>query len=301
MESTVTLVGRRETNPMSKSTTDAARATIADAGGKPGSDVTVLAAGWAVEFAVDGIAPSSLREVLDDAHELGGFDKAVRIGPDGRKKVLVADMDSTMIQIETLDTMASELGFGPQVAEITARSMNGDLDFIESLKERVLLLEGFDSRTAMDAVMAQVVHSPGAERAVRTMAAHGCRCALVSGGFTFTTEIVHAALGFHRHAANTLEIGADGRFTGHLTGPLVGRATKLEILDELSGEMGVGRDQAAAIGDGANDLDMLKAAGLGVGYFPKPVVRENAGAVIEHTDMTTLLFYQGYREQDFVI
>lgn len=299
MRSIVTLVGSRETNPISKSLIDATRDVIADAGGAPAIEAVVLAADWAVEITAEGSDPSSLRRAMDEAKDLDRFDKAVRVGADGRKKVLVADMDSTMIQIETLDTMASELGFGPQVAEITARSMNGELDFIESLTERVQLLEGFDARGAMDAVMAQVVHSAGAERAVKTMVAHGCRCALVSGGFTFTTEIVHAALGFQRHAANTLEIGADGRFTGRLTGALVGRATKLEILDELCAEMGVGRDQAAAIGDGANDLDMLTAAGLGVGFFPKPIVREQAGAVIENTDMTTLLFFQGYREEDF--
>jgi phosphoserine phosphatase len=301
MRNIVTLVGRRETNPITPDIVDMARDVLAEIGGTPSLDTDVLAAEWAVEIPVDGVDLAAARATLERAEGLDGVDKAVRPDGDGRKKVLVADMDSTMIAIETLDTMAAELGFGPQVAEITARSMNGELDFIESLRERVLLLEGFDAREAMDAVMAQVVHTEGAERTVKTMAAHGCRCALVSGGFTFTTEVVHAALGFHRHAANTLEIGADGRFTGRLTGDLVGRETKLQVLDALCAEQGVGRDRAAAIGDGANDLDMITAAGLGVGFHPKPVVRDRAGAVIEHTDMTTLLFYQGYREADFVI
>lgn len=281
---------------------EAARSAVSACGMEPGSETTVLALDWAAEFTMTG--PASIQELnnaLAAEVDLDGIDRAVQYsGPARRKAVLVSDMDSTMIAIETLDTLAAELGFGEQVAAITKRSMDGELDFVESLRQRVALLKGFKAQVALDAVMAKVTHTPGAEVAVRTLVQHGCLCALVSGGFTFTTEIVHKALGFQEHAANTLEIGPDGCFTGALTGRIVGRETKLEILSEMAGRQGVDLSATAAIGDGANDLDMLMAAGLGIGFQPKPIVRDHAAQVIEHTDMRSLLFYQGYRAAEFV-
>lgn len=301
MQNIVTLVADRDRFTLSAEHLDAARAAVARAGGTASSETKVLAAGWAAEFAVDGAATEALREVLDGAEGLEGLDSAALPAEGRRKKVLVADMDSTMIQIETLDTMAAELGIGEKVAEITQRSMDGELDFVESLRERVALLKGFPADHAIESVMRQVVHTAGAERAVKTMAANGAVCALVSGGFTFTTAVVHAELGFQRHAANTLEIAEDGTFTGGLTGMIVGRPTKLDILSEICADQGVDLEGGAAIGDGANDLDMLTAAGLGIGFHPKKIVREQAPYRIEHTDMTTLAFFQGYGEEDFVL
>lgn len=301
MQITVTLVADRDTNPLTSDHIDAARDAARQAGGAPSQEIRTLSPDWAAEFVVDGADAAAIDGALNDQKALSGIDRAVQHSGGRRKKVLVADMDSTMIQIETLDTLAAELGIGDKVAEITARSMAGELDFVESLRARVALLKGFPARDAMTIVMEKVVHTAGAERAVKTMAAHGAHCALVSGGFTFTTSVVHAELGFQDHAANTLDIAADGTFTGDLTGRIVGRPTKLEILTELCEKQGVGLDGGAAIGDGANDLDMLLAAGLGIGFHPKPIVRAQARFRIEHTNMTALAFYQGYGEEDFAI
>lgn len=280
---------------------DAAHAALVEAGGIAQGSPRVLSPGRAAELSVRAPDPGVLRGVLSRNQALADLDIAVTGTEGRRKKVLVADMDSTMIQIETLDTLAAELGFGEEVAAITARSMAGELDFIESLEARVALLKGHKADRALAAVMAQVVPTPGAERAVRTMAAHGCLCALVSGGFTFTTEVVHAQLGFQEHLANTLEIGPDGCFTGALTGRAVGRATKRDVLEEMCARQHVGPEMAAAIGDGANDLDMLQVAGLDIGYRPKPIVAQAVTHTIRYTDMTTLLYYQGYEEAEFVV
>lgn len=301
MRSILVLVAPGGSQALSDKHLTAARTVLRDAGGMPAPKARVLSPDRAVEFAVTGGTPATLRTALNACEALDGLDWALTPEEGRRKRVLVADMDSTMIQIETLDTLAAELGFGEAVAEITARSMAGELDFLESLRARVALLKGQAAESALAAVMAKVVPTPGAERAVRTMAANGCLCALVSGGFTFTTEVVHAQLGFQEHLANTLDIGPDGCFTGALVGRTVGRATKREVLEEMCARQGVGPDMAAAIGDGANDLDMLDVAGLGIGYRPKPIVARSVDHTIRHTDMTSLLYYQGYEDAEFVV
>jgi phosphoserine phosphatase len=301
MQNIITLVANRDQAALTEIHLTAAREIVKSAGGIPSVETKILAKDWAAEFMVDGVNQLTLIAALENGLGLEGIDRAVQ-APEGRRKsVLVSDMDSTMIQNETLDALASALGFGDAVMAITARSMAGELDFVESLRARVALLKGHPAKESMAIVMDQILHTAGAERAVKTMVAHGALCALVSGGFTFTTEVVHAQLGFQEHAANTLEVGSDGCFTGALTGNIVGRATKLEILDDMCIRQAVPRSGAAAIGDGANDLDMLTAAGLGIGFFPKPIVREQTRVRIEHTDMTALLFYQGYTEDEFAI
>ncbi|MAO92307.1 MAG: phosphoserine phosphatase SerB [Rhodospirillales bacterium] len=301
MQNVITLVANRNRTALSEDHLTAARTAARRAGAVPSADTKTLARGWAAEFIADDATQLALIAALEDAPGLDGIDRAVQAPEGRRKQVLVSDMDSTMIQNETLDTLATALGFGDAVMAITARSMAGELDFVESLRARVALLKGYQATESMAVVMDQILHTNGAERAVKTMVANGALCALVSGGFTFTTEVVHAQLGFQEHAANTLEIGDDGCFTGNLTGKIVGRATKLEILDEMCIRQAVPRSGAAAVGDGANDLDMLTAAGLGIGFFPKPIVREQTRVRIEHTDMTALLFYQGYSEDEFAI
>jgi len=280
--------------PLTEADLSKAQAALAAAGAETGSPIW-LEPGRAADIPFDAADPAGLRAELS----FDGLDWAVTCQGARRKAVLVADMDSTMIEIETLDTLAAELGLGEAVAEITNRSMNGELDFAAALRERVAMLAGYPAAHAIQTVMDRVTYTPGGKVAVATMRANGAYCALVSGGFTFTTETVHAALGFHEHRANVLEI-ADGKLTGTVAEPIVARDTKLITVRELCERQGVGLEDACTVGDGANDLDMLRATGLGVAYYGKPIVRAAASFRIDHTDLSTLLFYQGYSRDEFV-
>ena len=211
-----------------------------------------------------------------------------------RRKLLVADMDSTIITVECIDEMADLLGLKAQVAAITERTMAGELNFPSALRERARMLAGLgvDDLTA---VFEQRIHlSPGARALVATMSAHGAFTALVSGGFTFFTERVAAAAGFDHHQANRLQF-AGGRLNGLVVEPILGAAEKLAALNTLAARRKLALDETLAVGDGANDLDMIKAAGLGVAYHAKPVVAQAAAARIDHGDLTALLYLQGYR------
>lgn len=259
------------------------------------SDVDWLSADRACEFSVSGIEASELAQFIST--HLPNTDFALQANGNRRKKLLLADMDSTMIQLESLDSLAAELGFGEEVEAITERGMRGELDFRDSLRTRVALLEG-QATDAMAKILENIPYTEGAEVTVKTMAAHGCYCALVSGGFTFTTEVVYKKLGFQEHRANEFEI-IDGRLTGKVIEPILGRDSKKSTLLELIKALDINLEESLAIGDGANDLDMLEAAGMGVGYHGKPIVQERAPFNIRFGDMTTLLYYQGYRDEDF--
>ncbi len=293
MNAFMTLVAP-SSRPLTEADLSKAQAALAAAGAVTDFPIW-LEAGKAVDIPFDAPDPAGLRAKLS----FDGLDWAVTYQGRRRKAVLVADMDSTMIEIETLDTLAAELGLGDAVAEITNRSMNGELDFASALRERVAMLAGYPSAHAIQTVMDRVTYTPGGKVAVATMRGNGAYCALVSGGFTFTTETVHAALGFHEHRANVLEI-ADGKLTGTVAEPIVARDTKLITVREMCGKQGVGLEDACTVGDGANDLDMLRATGLGVAYYGKPVVRAAASFRIDHTDLSTLLFYQGYSRDEFL-
>lgn len=208
------------------------------------------------------------------------------------KRVLVADMDSTVIGVECIDEIADMAGLKPQVAAITEAAMRGEFDFEAALTARVALLEGLET-AALERVHAERVRlNPGAATLARTMAARGAATALLSGGFTFFTRRVAAAAGFAAHRANTLEV-RDGRLTGAVIGPIFGRAGKLAALEELCAQAGCAPADALAVGDGANDLAMVSAAGLGVAYRAKPALAEAADARIDHADLTALLHLQG--------
>jgi phosphoserine phosphatase len=226
-------------------------------------------------------------------------DVAVQPVAHRRKRLLLADMDSTIINVECLDELADFAGVKPQVAEITERAMRGELEFEGALRERVGMLKGLSLNALQRAYDERVRLNPGARTLVRTMAAHGARCVLVSGGFTFFTRRVADAAGFHANRANTL-IEAGEALTGQVGEPILGREAKLAALNEEAAGLGLDHALTLAIGDGANDLAMIGAAGLGVAYRAKPIVAVQADAKVDHADLTALLHFQGYREADFV-
>jgi phosphoserine phosphatase len=214
-----------------------------------------------------------------------------------RKRLLIADMDSTIVTGETLDELAGLAGVGDRVVPITAAAMNGEIGFEEALRQRVALLEGHPA-DLIDRVLASMAISPGAFQLVHTMRAHGAFCVLISGGFTEFTERVRRQVGFDLAEGNTLGI-ADGRLTGTVGDPILGRERKLAALREHAGARRLEPEETLAVGDGANDLPMLLDAGLGVAYHAKPSVRRQARARIDHGDLTALLYLQGYRPQEF--
>lgn len=214
-----------------------------------------------------------------------------------RKRLLVADMESTIIQQECLDELASFAGVQEQISHITARAMRGELDFETALKERVGLLKGLDANL-LQRVYDAVTLMPGAATLVATMRVHGATCALVSGGFTFFTERITVRLGFDLHRANTIEVTA-GRLAGTVGTPILGREAKLQALQDLTRAGNLQPTETLAVGDGANDLAMIQAAGLGVAFRAKPILKERAAASIVHGDLTALLYLQGYRRDAF--
>lgn len=226
----------------------------------------------------------------------------VNIVPDDlalrRKKLLIADMDSTMIEQECIDEMADVMGLKPRIAAITERAMRGELDFESALTERLALLAGIEAAKLEWVWRERIVLMPGGRALVATMKRNGAFTALVSGGFTFFTARVAAAVGFDVHRANTLGI-EDGRMTGRVVGPILGREAKLVALQEFTAARGLHSAETLAVGDGANDLAMIRAAGLGVAYRAKPVVAAEAHAAITHGDLTALLYLQGYRREEF--
>ena len=232
---------------------------------------------------------------------VAGLPVDVVIQPEGhrRKRLFLADMDSTMIGQECIDELADFVGLKAEVAGITERAMRGEIAFEPALRERVALLKGLPAET-VDRIMAErITLTPGARILVATMRANGAYTCLVSGGFTLFTGSVATAIGFDENRANRLVV-ADGRFAGRVEEPILGREAKLATLRELRDRFGLGRADVLAVGDGANDLAMLGEAGLGVAYQAKPAVAAAAHARIDHADLTALLYLQGYTTHEFV-
>ena len=244
----------------------------------------------AVQFSVDDVA--SARAAIEDWE---GFDIIVRPNAD-MPGLFIADMDSTMIGQECIDELGDMAGVGDQVAAITERAMRGELDFAGSLKERLALLEGLPVATISELLETRITPNPGAKRLIATLKARGTRCVLVSGGFTAFADVVGDWLGFDRVVANRLGIDGD-RLTGRVDGDIVDRSTKARVLaEEVTSLGGVG---SLAIGDGANDLDMLDAADLGVAYRAKPAVAAAADARLDHHDLDALLWSLGIAKADW--
>jgi phosphoserine phosphatase len=223
---------------------------------------------------------------------------AVVVPAEGRrKKLLVADMESTIIENEMLDELAEFLGLRDRIAAITARAMNGEIDFAGALAERVGLLQGLPV-ARLDEAARRIRYTPGGATLVATMRKHGAQCALVSGGFTYFTAMVRQALGFDCDFANTLT--DDGHtLSGTVAPPILGKEAKLATLQRLAAAQGLGAEESLSVGDGANDLPMLEKAGLGVAFRAKPAVAAAVPARIDHGDLTALLYLQGYRRSDF--
>lgn len=216
-----------------------------------------------------------------------------------RKRLLMADMDSTIIEQECIDELAEVAGAGERIRAITARAMRGELDFVPALKERVRLLAGLPAEVIGKVIAERITLRPGGRTLVKTMQANGAFAALVSGGFSAFTSHVAQAVGFDLERANALLV-RDGRLTGEVADPVLGKDAKVEALETLCRERGIAPRDAMAVGDGANDIPMLERAGLGVAMHGKPAVREAAACVIDHGDLTALLYLQGYRRAEFV-
>ena len=257
-----------------------------------------LAPGTACDLPLAGIAREAAEAAARKAIGGAAIDVLVQASAGRRKRVLVADFEATIIENEMLEELADFIGRRPEVAEITRRAMNGELDFVAALAERVELLKGLPA-SVLDDAAARIRLTPGAKALVATARAAGVRTALVSGGFTVFAERVASKLGFERVVANRLDI-ADGRIAGTVRAPIVTGATKRDTLLALAEECAVSRSATLAVGDGANDLPMLAAAGLGIAFRAKPAVAAAARWRIDHADLTALLYAQGYRKNEIV-
>jgi phosphoserine phosphatase len=288
MSHIVILVASRQAGPLTQA--DAARAKDFCAG----QHLTWLSAGMAAEFIVKNPPDiAQLKLVLD--HK--ATDIFVTRFRGRRKALLVADMDSTIVDSETLDDLAAEAGLGEKIAAITARSMNGEIDFAAALVARVAMLRGLPL-AALERTFKRISYCPGARTLIATMRAQNATTALVSGGFTYFTARVAAELGFDLHRANILADNGS-ELTGEVVRPILDRDAKLATLKELAEKRGIKLSATLAVGDGANDLAMLGAAGLGIAYYPKPIVAAQVQNRIEHTDLRSLLFAQGFPASAF--
>lgn len=291
----VTLVGRR----VDPTAFGAAAAAIAGAGGN--IDRIVRVSRYPVvsyELTVAEGDIGELRLKLGAAAAEHHFDVAVQEERLERrmKRLVVMDVDSTLIEDEMIEMLAAEAGVVDKVREITARAMEGEIDFAESLRERVALLAGLEERV-LDKVAAEIRFTPGARTFIRTLKRVGMRTAIVSGGFTTISQAIAAELGIDDAVANTLEI-VDGRITGKVLGPIVDRAHKAEVLRSIAADAGIPLEQVVAIGDGANDLDMLAVAGLGIAFNARNVVREMADTALNVPYLDAILFILGMRRDE---
>jgi phosphoserine phosphatase len=300
MNNVLTLVAAKTNglNPSIVAEASAAlNALIIKTGGTKTAVPVWLAEKQACDIPFNDAPLNAAQDVARDVINGAAIDFHVQNTADRRKKLLLADMDSTIVTAETLDELAAFAGLKDEIAAITARAMNGELDFEAAIKERVGMLSGLPEST-LAAAYDDIELNPGAECLVRTMSDHGARCVLVSGGFKYFTTRVAARCGFHLEFANDFIIEG-GKLTGRIVEPILNKDTKLHALQTQSAELGLQLSNTLAVGDGANDLPMIQAAGLGVAFHGKPVVAEAAAARVDHGVLTALLYYQGYTRREF--
>ncbi len=295
MACTLTLIGGSGT--LDHSTVAAACEALAAHGCRHGA-ADWLAEGTACDIPFEGAAPSVAAAAVRTALAGAPVDLVAQRSAGRRKMLLVADMESTIIDNEMIDELAGLLGLKERIAGITARAMRGELDFADSLRERVGMLAGLDA-AVLERLHGRIAVNPGAVELVATMRRHGAYCALVSGGFTVFSHYVRDRTGFDRDQANRLEVAA-GKLTGRVVEPVLDRRSKRDCLERLARELSLAPHQTIAVGDGANDLEMIRAAGLGVAYRAKPILAEAAAMRVDYGDLTALLYAQGYRRDDIV-
>jgi phosphoserine phosphatase len=297
MDSVLTLIGDPASSAVDSALVESAIAALAEAGARVAAP-DWLAPGIACDLPFDGLACARAEAAARDRLDGAPFDLAAQPAAGRRKGLLVADMESTIIGQELVDELAEAAGVYDRIAAITARSMAGEIDFASSFYERVGLLAGLTT-DALAQVAERITLNPGARTLIRTLRAGGVYTALVTGGFTCFAEAVARDCGFDEMRGNELLIDGD-RLSGAVGEPVLGPKAKLTALTELAERHGLAIAATVAIGDGANDLDMVRAAGMGIAYRGKPVLRQAARFRLDHGDLTALLYLQGYRQREFI-
>jgi len=296
MHFVLTLIGAPGSRALGDELLEAAAVALGEAGASHAAPIW-LDPGTVCEFPIESALPKSAETAVRERLSGAPVDVAVLPAEGRRKALLLADMESTIIAEEMLDEMAGRAGIRRQIATITARSMAGEMDFEQAIKERVRLLAGMPAQV-LERLRADMTLNPGARTLVQTMRAKGAYTVLVSGGFTHFTDDIRVRCGFDDARGNRLVL-AEGRLSGEVEAPILGPAAKRETLERLRAERGLAPGDTSAVGDGANDIAMVGAAGLGVAYRAKPILREAAPVRIDHGDLTALLYLQGYRREDF--
>lgn len=291
-----TLIAAPDTRTLDDRLADVARDALAGLGAAVGA-ADWLAPGTACDIPFDDIRLDPARTALAAALGSLPVDIVAQRRGGRRKDLLVADMDATIVIGETLDELAAHAGLKDRIAGITARAMRGEIEFRDALRERVAMLKDLPVEALQETLRATRL-MPGARALVRTMRRHGAYTVLVSGGFHFFTDEIATLVGFHANEANDLLI-RNGRLTGRVAEPILDRDAKLATLRRVARERDVPMSDTMAVGDGANDLPMIRAAGLGVAYHAKPLVEAEAPAAVRHGDLTALLYMQGYRAEEF--
>ncbi len=298
MKHIATLIGAPSQHSVTNALSQEAWQALRSLGAEPDDPVT-LSDGEAIEIEFSAIAPAAARQSLIELTRTLPVDIAVTSSHDRRKRLLVADMDSTIITVECIDELADLVGAKEEVAAITERAMRGELEFEEALRHRVGLLKGMTKNDLTSVLEDRVSLTPGARTLVQTMKANGATTCLVSGGFTIFTSHVAGQCGFDHNYGNRLMV-KDDVLTGEVEEPILGQQAKVETLIKHRGQLELLAHETIAVGDGANDIAMLTEAGLGIAFHAKPIVEDHAEVSVGHGDLTALLYLQGYHRSEFV-